>query len=96
MAANSLHYQILLSPVLTEKSTDEQARLNSYRFEVAGGANRIEIREAVEAIFDVKVKKVNVMVRPGKPRRRGFNSFQGPARKIAVVQLQEGQNIDLL
>ncbi|MDP6850242.1 MAG: 50S ribosomal protein L23 [Planctomycetota bacterium] len=96
MAANSLHYQILLSPVLTEKSTEEQARLNSYRFEVAGGANKIEVRAAIEAVFDVKVKKVNIMVRPGKPRRRGFNSFLGSARKIAVVQLQEGQKIDLL
>lgn len=89
-------YQIILKPVLTEKSTAEQERLNSYRFEVAGGANRIEIAQAVENIFEVGVDKVRTMLRPGKHRRRGRHYFQSPARKIAVVTLKEGDKIDLL
>lgn len=89
-------YQMILKPVLTEKSTAEQERLNVYRFLVAGGANRIEIAQAVEKLFEVKVAKVNTMVRPGKMRRRGASYFQSPAKKIALVKLEEGQKIDLL
>jgi len=96
MTSTSDHYQIILSPVLTEKSTAESERLNCYRFEVASGANKIEIREAVEALFDVHVTGVRTMLRPGKPRRRGAHAFQTSARKLAVVSLKEGETIDLL
>ena len=96
MSLLSDHQQILIKPVLTEKSTTDQERLNVYRFEVAGGSNKIEIRNAVEALFEVKVIKVNTMVRPGKNRRRGASYFMTPSRKIASVQLAEGQKIDLL
>ena len=89
-------YEIVIKPVLTEKSTSEQERLNAWRFEVAGGANKIEIARAVEMLFEVGVEDVRTMVRPGKMRRRGRNYFQSPARKIAVVQLKEGDRIDLL
>ena len=89
-------YQMILKPVLTEKSTGEQERLNLYRFQVAGGANRIEIAQAVEKLFEVKVVKVNTMVRPGKVRRRGASYFQSPATKIALVRLKQGDKIDLL
>ncbi len=96
MEASSNHYQILLRPVLTEKSTEEHHRLNDYRFEVAGGANKIEIREAIEALFEVKVASVRTMIRTGKPRRRGANAFHTSPRKIAIVRLEEGHKIDLL
>ena len=96
MSQLSDHQQILIKPVLTEKSTDAQERLNSYRFEVAGGANKIEIKGAIEAIFEVKVKNVNTLVRGGKTRRRGANYYVTSTRKIAVIQLEEGQKIDLL
>jgi large subunit ribosomal protein L23 len=96
MSQLSDHQQILIKPVLTEKSTEGQERLNSYRFEVAGGANKIEIKEALEAIFEVKVKSVNTLIRVGKTRRRGANYYVTATRKIAVVQLEEGQKIDLL
>ncbi|MHC4824513.1 MAG: 50S ribosomal protein L23 [Planctomycetota bacterium] len=89
-------YQLIIKPVLTEKSTDEQERLNVYRFQVAGGANRVEIAQAVEKLFEVKVDRVNTMVRPGKMRRRGAAYFQSPAKKIALVKLKEGEKIDLL
>ncbi len=94
--ATSEDYQVILSPVLTEKSTEATERLNAYRFEVSGGANKIEIRQAIESIFEVSVINVNTLVRPGKNRRRGASYFQTPARKIAVVTLKEGDKIDLL
>ncbi|PCH77336.1 MAG: 50S ribosomal protein L23 [Planctomycetota bacterium] len=94
--ADSQDYQLILSPVLTEKSTEGTERLNAYRFEVHGGANKIEIRKAVESIFEVKVENVNTLVRPGKIRRRGASVFHTPASKIAVVTLKEGDKIDLL
>lgn len=96
MSSLSDHYQILLKPVLTEKSTDHSETLNEYRFEVAGGANKIEIKNAVQALFEVKVTRVNTMLRPGKLRRRGASWFRTPSRKIAIVQLQDGDKIDLL
>ena len=89
-------YQLILKPILTEKSTSEQERLNSYRFEVASGANRIQIKTAVELLFEVEVDKVNTMLRPGKMRRRGANYFRQPSAKIALVRLKEGSKIDLL
>ena len=79
-------YEIILKPVLTEKSTSEGERLNAYRFEVAGGANKIEIARAVEMIFEVGVDSVRTMIRPGKMRRRGRNYFQSPSRKIAIIE----------
>jgi len=96
MSQSQDHYQVLIKPVLTEKSTEETERLNSYRFEVAGGVNKIEIKRAIEAVFEVKVKKINTMVRPGKMRRRGASYFRTSSRKIALVQLKEGDKIDLL
>lgn len=90
------HYQILVKPVLTEKSTGETEVHNTYRFEVAGGANKIEIKNAIESLFEVKVKRVNTMLRPGKTRRRGANWFRTPSRKIAIVLLQDGDKIELL
>ena len=95
MVKSSASYQIVLKPVLTEKSTEEQERCNSYRFEVASGSNRIEIAQAVEDIFEVKVVKVNTLLRPGKMRRRGMQLFRTPARKIAIIHLAEGERIDL-
>ena len=89
-------YEIILKPVLTEKSTSEQERLNVYRFEVAGGANKVEIASAVERIFEVGVNGVRTMLRPGKMRRRGKALYQTSPRKIAVVTLKEGDRIDLL
>ena len=96
MTTAAEYYKIILHPVLTEKSTGEQERLNAYRFEVAAGANRVEIAEAVENLFDVEVASVRTMIRPGKFRRRGMRMFQQPPRKIAVVALKEGDKIELL
>jgi len=89
-------YQLILKPVLTEKSTWEQENRNSYRFEVAGGANRIEIAQAIEILFEVKVVSVNTMIRCGKTRRRGASVYLQSSRKIALVTLADGDKIDLL
>ena len=89
-------YEIVLKPILTEKSTAEQEVSNVYRFEVAGGANRIEIKQAVELLFDVKVKGVNTLIRDGKLRRRGMTHYRSSSKKIALVKLASENKIDLL
>ena len=90
------HYAILKRPVFTEKSTRLQERDNCYVFEVAAGANKVEIRKAVEAIFDVHVLKVNTQNVPGKMRRFGSGYGRTPAWKKAMVTIKEGEAISLL
>jgi len=80
--------------LITEKTTVLQAE-GKYAFEVAGQANKVQIRQAVEKAFNVKVTAVNVMTVSGK--RRSLGRRQLPARpwKKAVVSLQEGDRIEL-
>jgi large subunit ribosomal protein L23 len=88
------HYDVILSPSITEKSTllSEQ---NQVVFNVAKDASKPEIKAAVEALFGVKVKAVNTLVRLGKTKRfRGFIGKQKDVKK-AVVTLAEGQSIDV-
>jgi large subunit ribosomal protein L23 len=92
--------EILLKGVMTEKSMKLQGS-NQYTFKVALKANKIDIRRAVETLFNVRVLKVNVMRMPGKPkliRRRGAAPRPVPARewKKAIVTIAEGQTIDIL
>jgi large subunit ribosomal protein L23 len=91
---------VLRRPVITEKNT-RLMELGQYSFEVARGANKIQIKEAVEKAFNVNVVAVNVMNVRGKERRRGMRRSRQqsvghtPAWKKAVVTLAEGQTIDL-
>ena len=90
------HRDVILRPVVSEKSytlLDD----NAYTFVVHPDANKIEIRQAVEAIFGVRVAKVNTLNRPGKRRRnrRAFTYGKRPDTKRAVVTLVEGDRIDL-
>lgn len=92
--------EVLRQGILTEKSVQLQAQ-NKYTFKVAVNANKIEIRRAVETLFNVKVVSVNTMRMPGKAkmiRRRGAPPRPLPARewKKAIVTLHEGQTIDAL
>ncbi len=87
-------YDIILRPIVTEASTDAMA-LNKYTFEVARDANKIEIRNAVEEIFKVKVVKVNTLWRRGKEKRRGNSVGYTPDRKKAIVTLRDGDSIEL-
>jgi large subunit ribosomal protein L23 len=92
--------EILRHGIVTEKSVKLQER-NQYTFKVALTANKIDIRRAVESLFNVHVIKVNVMRMPGKPkwiRRRGAAPRPVEARewKKAIVTIEEGQTIDIL
>ena len=92
--------EVLRRGILTEKSVQLQGQ-NKYTFKVALEANKIEVRRAVETLFNVKVVSVNIMRMPGKAkmvRRRGAAPRPLPARewKKAIVTLREGQTIDVL
>ncbi len=91
MAANPR--DVLLRPIITEK-TSQMMQDNKYTFKVALGANKIEIRQAVEQIFKVKVLDVNTMRVLGKIKRMGKNSGKRPDYKKAIVKLAPGQTIE--
>ena len=89
-------YDVIHRPVITEKSTVQSDELNQYVFEVAHESNKIQIKEAVEVIFEVSVTKVNTMVMPAKRGRRGRNWYMRSKQwKKAVVTLAEGDTIEL-
>ena len=88
------HYDVILAPVVTEKAT-KVSEHNQVVFRVALQATKPEIKEAVEKLFNVKVKGVNTLVKKGKTKRfRGVRGFQGDFKK-AVVTLEEGHSIDV-
>lgn len=88
------HYDIIRNPVVTEKSTLASEN-NQVMFDVAIDASKPEIKAAVEALFSVKVKAVNTIVRKGKTKRfRGVAGRRNDVKK-AVVTLAEGQAIDI-
>ena len=94
MAATARHYDTILSPVITEKSTllSEQ---NKVVFKVANDASKDEIAAAVEELFKVKVTKVNTIVTKGKTKRfRGKVGFRSDFKK-AIVTLKDGQSVDI-
>ncbi len=88
-------HTIILSPLITEKSTYATDTNNAYTFKVASSANRIEIKQSIEEIFDVKVKKVNTLRQPGKRKRLGKTLGMTRGFKKAVVVLYPGHKIDV-
>ncbi|MEM7166284.1 MAG: 50S ribosomal protein L23 [Planctomycetota bacterium] len=88
-------HTIIKSAVITEKSTDVTDKRNAYTFKVATDSNRIEIKNAIEEIFDVKVKKVNTLRQSGKRKRIGRSLGMTRGYKKAVVTLQPGHKIDV-
>ena len=80
---------IILKPVITEHSMDIMRNQRKYTFVVAQDANKIEIKNAVEEIFKVKVSDVNTMHLSGKNRRRGLTSGKTAKEKRAIVTLTE-------
>ena len=89
-------YDVIRRPVVTEKSAIQSDELNHYVFEVAQDANKIQIKEAVEVIFEVDVVKVNTMIVPAKRGRRGRNWYLRSRQwKKAVVTLAKDQTIEL-
>lgn len=88
------HYDIIVSPVISEKST-MISEYNQVTFNVAPKATKLEIKAAVEALFSVKVKAVNTLVRKGKVKRfKGILGRQSNVKK-AIVTLENGQSIDV-
>ena len=88
------HYDVIVSPVITEKSTMASEN-NQVVFNVARTASKTDIKAAVEALFGVKVTAVNTLVRKGKVKRfRGITGRQSDVKK-AVVTLADGQSIDV-
>ena len=88
-------YEIIRKPLITEKANLLKEEAQVVAFEVAKNANKIEIKQAVEKAFDVKVKSVNTIQLRGKVKRVGYNFGQRNNWKKAYVTLEEGHNIDL-
>ena len=89
-------YDIIKRPVITERSNIMVGELNQFVFEVDLRANKIQIKEAVETIFNVDVIKVATMIQPLKRGRRGRKYYQRSAEwKKAIVTLPKGQTIPL-
>ena len=94
MSTNPKLYDVIVSPVITEKSTMASEN-GQVMFNVAPTATKTEIKQAVEALFSVKVKAVNTLVRKGKVKRfRGVIGKQSDQKK-AIVTLEDGQSIDV-
>jgi large subunit ribosomal protein L23 len=92
-------YEILRRPIETEKSRYQSAKLHQYAFEVDRNATKVQIRAAVETLFDVEVIKVNVVVAPAKRGRRGKTGrrtvIRGQSYKKAIVTVRADQTIDV-
>ncbi len=92
-AGISLARDIVLKPVISEKSYD-QIEKNKYTFEVHPTARKIEVRKAIEEIFNVGVTKVNTMRVSGKMKRQGYTRGRTKNWKKAIVTLKEGDKIE--
>lgn len=86
---------IIIKPLVTEKTTHQQAAQNTYAFQVHPDANKHQIKKAVEEIYSVKVKDVRTLNRKGKPRRTRYRLTTTSAWKRAIVVLEENSRIDL-
>ena len=93
-APDARHYDIVLAPHITEKST-MLSETNSVVFRVAPRATKPEIKAAVEALFGVTVTHVNTIVPKGKTKRWKGKPYQRSDMKKAIVRLAEGQSIDI-
>ena len=93
-APDARHYDIVLAPHITEKST-MLSETNAVVFKVASKASKPEIKAAVEALFNVKVTGVNTIVSKGKTKRWKGQAYQRSDAKKAIVTLAEGEMIDI-
>lgn len=87
-------YEVVKRPIISEKSTALAEVASRYAFEVAIQANKQEIKDAVQQLFNVKVREVRTMIVHGKVKRVGRFSTKRPNWKKALVTLGEGQKID--
>ena len=93
-AVDIRHYDVVLAPHITEKST-MLSDFNAVVFKVAGDASKPEIKAAVEALFNVSVTNVNTMVTKGKTKKWKGTPYKRSDVKKAIVTLAEGQTIDI-
>lgn len=91
--------EILIKPIVSEKSNRLNEKKNTYAFRVGRKANKLEIKKAVEAFYNVKVEDVHTMVAPRKSKNRmtksGYIQGSRPAYKKAYVTVASGETIDL-
>jgi large subunit ribosomal protein L23 len=88
-------HEVIVRPLVTEKSTDSLERESAYAFVVAVGANKAEIAHAIEHLFNVKVRQVRTMLYRGKEKRLGRSVGRRPTWKKAIVKLREGDSIEI-
>ena len=86
--------QIILSPLITEKLSTMNEKQNRFGFKVALKANKNQIKDAVEKLYDVKVLNVKTSVLPGKVKRVGKSVKKSSKTKKAFIQLEQGQKIE--
>lgn len=86
---------VIIKPLITEKSTHQQTVRNAYAFEVHADANKPQIKQAVEQLYNVKVVDVRTMNRKGKPRRTRYRMSKTSDWKRAIVVLDEASRIEL-
>ncbi|HEX37877.1 MAG TPA: 50S ribosomal protein L23 [Candidatus Cloacimonetes bacterium] len=84
---------LIITPMITEKGTKIQEQAGGYLFKVRMDANKIEIKNAIQEIFNVHVKKVNTIVNKGKPKNLGRYQGRRSDWKKAIVYLAEGESI---
>ena len=89
-------HRIIIRPLVTEKNMHRAEVRNEYTFQVHQAANKIQVRQAVESLFNVKVEDVRTSVKKGKARRVGWSTVRNANVKKARVKLAEGYKIDLL
>ncbi len=94
MSTLERHYQVIQKPIVTEKTSDDMGGRNAYTFRVPRSANKVEIRSAVETLFDVKVKSVNTLHVKAKWKIRGRTIGRTQEWKKAMVTLAQGNTIE--
>ena len=88
--------EVILAPIATEKTTNIMADGNRIVFKVHKDANKTQIKQAVEVMFNVKVKSVHTAIFAGKAKRMGMHEGKKSDWKKAIVQLEKGQEINLV
>lgn len=95
MIAEERLLEILLSPVVTEKTSIIGEKTNTFTFKVAKNATKREVKKAVEKLLDVQVASVNTLVRKGKVKRTRFGQGRITDVKRAYITLKDGQDLDI-
>jgi large subunit ribosomal protein L23 len=92
----SLHpNEVLLAPVVSEKSYEQIETDHKYSFRVHPDAHKTQVRQAVEELFEVHVEAVNIVQVRSKPKRRGMSRGRRPGWKKAIVKIRAGESIEI-